>query len=229
MNIDIDPDAMAKLYELYDDMLEKNLGPMMEEQVKHNATVDLGNLRESVVKEVDRHTHTLYINRCTGGCKVTQGSTDNRTDHSDIAAGIANLAAFGQPQQVWDDMMSCLREVYSRFNLVVTDIEMLRLHYADTLKHWGQRFAANRDKAKAIYDERFCRMWEFYLAASEAAFRWQDLVIFQIQLTKKNDTLPMTRDYMANCEKALEMRDLGRGQEAPVAKSARRRKVADRE
>ncbi len=60
--------------------------------------------------------------------------------------------------------------------LVVTDIEILRLHYADTLKHWGQRFAANRDKAKAIYDERFCRMWEFYLAASEAAFRWQDLV-----------------------------------------------------
>jgi cyclopropane-fatty-acyl-phospholipid synthase len=128
--------------------------------------------------------------------------------------------------------------------LVVTDIEMLRLHYADTLKHWGQRFAANRDKAKAIYDERFCRMWEFYLAASEAAFRWQDLVIFQIQIAKKNDTLPMTRDYMAKCEKALEMREIGHRHEQPVAqpavakavatrsavaKSARRRKVADRE
>jgi cyclopropane-fatty-acyl-phospholipid synthase len=118
--------------------------------------------------------------------------------------------------------------------LVVTDVEILRLHYADTLKHWGERFAANRDKAKAIYDERFCRMWEFYLAASEAAFRWQDLVVFQIQITKKNDTLPMSRDYMAKCEKALEMRDMGHHETAPAkkspaAKSTRRRKVADRE
>jgi cyclopropane-fatty-acyl-phospholipid synthase len=128
--------------------------------------------------------------------------------------------------------------------LVVTDVEILRLHYADTLKHWGQRFAANRDKAKAIYDERFCRMWEFYLAASEAAFRWQDLVIFQIQIAKKNDTLPIARDYMAKCEKALEMREMGHRQEqtseqpavakavatrSVAAKPARRRKVSDRE
>ncbi|RVB27903.1 SAM-dependent methyltransferase, partial [Mesorhizobium sp. M7A.F.Ca.CA.001.16.1.1] len=74
----------------------------------------------------------------------------------------------------------------------------------------------------------------FYLAASEAAFRWQDLVIFQIQIAKKNDTLPMTRDYMAKCEKALEMRDMGHRETAPVKKSpaakpARRRKVADQE
>jgi cyclopropane-fatty-acyl-phospholipid synthase len=110
--------------------------------------------------------------------------------------------------------------------LIVTDVEILRLHYADTLKHWGQRFAANRDKAKAIYDERFCRMWEFYLAASEAAFRWQDLVIFQIQISKKTDTLPMTRDYMAKCEKALDTRHRPK---APAAKPARRRKVADTE
>ncbi|TIO72184.1 MAG: class I SAM-dependent methyltransferase, partial [Mesorhizobium sp.] len=105
--------------------------------------------------------------------------------------------------------MSEVLPAIEKSGLVVTDIEILRLHYADTLKHWGQRFAANRDKAKAIYDERFCRMWEFYLAASEAAFRWQDLVIFQFQIAKKNDTLPMTRDYMAKCEKALELRDLG--------------------
>ena len=111
---------------------------------------------------------------------------------------------------------------------MVTDIEMLRLHYSDTLKHWGQRFAANRDKAKAIYDERFCRMWEFYLAASEAAFRWQDLVIFQIQIAKKNDTLPMTRDYMAKCEKALEMREMGQRQETAAAEPAVARSVASR-
>ena len=58
--------------------------------------------------------------------------------------------------------------------LMIGDIEILRLHYAETLKSWRERFMANRDKAKAIYDERFCRMWEFYLAGSEAAFRWQD-------------------------------------------------------
>ncbi|MCV3210457.1 cyclopropane-fatty-acyl-phospholipid synthase family protein [Mesorhizobium sp. YC-39] len=92
--------------------------------------------------------------------------------------------------------------------LVVTDVEILRLHYADTLKHWGQRFAANREKAKAIYDERFCRMWEFYLAASEASFRWQDLVVFQIQLTRGNDTLPNSRDYMAKCERMLKLREI---------------------
>jgi cyclopropane-fatty-acyl-phospholipid synthase len=87
--------------------------------------------------------------------------------------------------------------------LVMTDVEVLRLHYAETLKHWRERFLANRDKAEALYDERFCRMWEFYLAASEASFRWQDLVIFQVQLTRKNDVLPMTRDYIAEAEQRM--------------------------
>ena len=91
--------------------------------------------------------------------------------------------------------------------LMVTDIEILRLHYAETLKHWRERFLANRERAKAIYDERFCRMWEFYLAGSEAAFRWQDLMVFQIQLTRRNDTVPITRDYIEKCEKALAMRE----------------------
>jgi cyclopropane-fatty-acyl-phospholipid synthase len=87
--------------------------------------------------------------------------------------------------------------------LIVTDVEILRLHYADTLKVWRERFMANRDKAKAIYDERFCRMWEFYLAASEASFRWRDLMVFQLQLARANDTLPITRDYMVTTERAL--------------------------
>ncbi|TPL49612.1 cyclopropane-fatty-acyl-phospholipid synthase family protein [Mesorhizobium sp. B2-4-6] len=123
--------------------------------------------------------------------------------------------------------MSEVMPAIEKSGLVVTDIEILRLHYADTLKHWGERFAANRDKAKAIYDERFCRMWEFYLAASEAAFRWQDLVIFQFQLAKVNDTLPVTRDYMAKCEKALELRDIGHQEPATPtpSKPARRKKV----
>ncbi|MGE0847317.1 MAG: class I SAM-dependent methyltransferase [Flavobacteriaceae bacterium] len=84
--------------------------------------------------------------------------------------------------------------------LIVTDIEVLRLHYAETLKHWSERFAANRDTAKALYDERFCRMWELYLLAAEASFRWEDLVVFQIQLARTNDRLPVTRDYIAAAE-----------------------------
>lgn len=87
--------------------------------------------------------------------------------------------------------------------LIVTDVEILRLHYAETLRHWRERFQANRERAKAIYDERFCRMWEFYLAGSEASFRWQDLVVFQIQLSKRLGTLPIRRDYMVETERAL--------------------------
>ncbi len=90
-----------------------------------------------------------------------------------------------------------------RAGLVVTDVEILRLHYAETLRMWRERFMANRDKAKAIYDERFCRMWEFYLAGSEAAFRWQDLMVFQIQVARRNDALPLTRDYMTDAEREL--------------------------
>ncbi|MBN9234254.1 MULTISPECIES: SAM-dependent methyltransferase [Phyllobacteriaceae] len=112
-----------------------------------------------------------------------------------------------------------------RSGLAVTDVEILRLHYADTLKHWRERFLANRDKVKAIYDERFCRMWEFYLSGSEASFRWQDLVVFQIQLTHKNDVLPVTRDYIGKCEKALEVRDAP--QKPLFAKPARRRRVKE--
>ncbi|MBO6946731.1 MAG: class I SAM-dependent methyltransferase [Rhodospirillales bacterium] len=87
--------------------------------------------------------------------------------------------------------------------LVTCDVEVLRLHYAETLKHWRGRFAANRDKAKEIYDERFCRMWEFYLAASEVSFRHMDNVVFQVQLARKRDTLPLTRDYITEWEERL--------------------------
>ena len=106
--------------------------------------------------------------------------------------------------------------------LVVTDVEVLRLHYAETLKNWRERFMANRERAKAIYDERFCRMWEFYLAASEASFRFQDLVVFQIQIARRNDTLPMTRDYIGKCEKALSMHEMAHGKPVSTAPETRR-------
>jgi len=87
--------------------------------------------------------------------------------------------------------------------LIVSDVEVLRLHYAETLLAWRRRFLANRTAAVAIAGEEFCRMWEFYLAGSEAAFRFQNFVVFQVQLTKRIDTLPVTRDYMAATEAAL--------------------------
>lgn len=80
--------------------------------------------------------------------------------------------------------------------LVITDVEVLRIHYAETLKAWRENFLARRDEAVAMYDERFARMWEFYLAASEASFRHDDLVVFQFQLAKKLDGLPITRGYI---------------------------------
>ena len=83
-----------------------------------------------------------------------------------------------------------------RSGLWVSDMEILRLHYAETLRHWRERFMARRDEALALYDERFCRMWEFYLAASESAFRQYGHMVFQIQLTKKPDAVPLTRDYL---------------------------------
>ena len=87
--------------------------------------------------------------------------------------------------------------------LYVTDIEILRLHYAKTIREWYVRFANNRERAREIYDERFCRMWEFYLAASECAFRFAGMNNFQIQFTKSQHTLPLTRNYMFEEEERL--------------------------
>jgi cyclopropane-fatty-acyl-phospholipid synthase len=87
--------------------------------------------------------------------------------------------------------------------LYVTDIEILRLHYAETLKAWRERFMAHREEAERLYDERFCRMWEFYLAASEMAFRHQGMMVFQVQLAKREGVVPMTRDYIPHAETRL--------------------------
>jgi cyclopropane-fatty-acyl-phospholipid synthase len=94
--------------------------------------------------------------------------------------------------------------------LVVADIEILRLHYAETLRHWRARFHDRWEEAERLYGARFCRMWDFYLAGSEAAFRWQDLMVFQIQLARRNDVVPITRDYMAQAETELAARDGGK-------------------
>src|SRR5258706_4697203 len=88
-----------------------------------------------------------------------------------------------------------------RAGLRVTDIEILRLHYAETLRCWSERFAAHRDEVAALYDERFCRMWEYYLAGAEMGFRYGTHMVFQIQLAKRVDAAPVTRDYMVDAER----------------------------
>ena len=91
--------------------------------------------------------------------------------------------------------------VVERTRLWVTDVEILRLHYAETLKSWRHRFERNRDRLRAIYDEPFCRMWEMYLVGSEVAFRRGGCMVFQMQLAKAVDSVPIRRDYMLDWER----------------------------
>ena len=80
--------------------------------------------------------------------------------------------------------------------LILSDLEVLRMHYAHTLRHWKERFLFKKDQVLEMCDERFMRMWEFYLASCEMAFKWGDQVVFQLQLTKKLTSVPNTRDYI---------------------------------
>jgi cyclopropane-fatty-acyl-phospholipid synthase len=98
--------------------------------------------------------------------------------------------------------LSDIAPAVERAGLVLADIEVLRIHYAETLKAWRERFKARWDDAARLYDERFCRMWEFYLASSEANFRFGDFAVFQLQLAKRLDAVPITRDYIAAFEHA---------------------------
>jgi cyclopropane-fatty-acyl-phospholipid synthase len=96
-----------------------------------------------------------------------------------------------------------------RAGLLVTDIEILRLHYAETLKAWRERFLAHRIEVEEFYDARFVRMWEFYLSAAETSFREQAMMVFQLQLTKRQGVVPMTRDYITREEARLRARETG--------------------
>ncbi len=136
--------------------------------------------------------------------------------------GVMLLHAIGRPEgpgftNPWIDKyifpggyIPALSEVLpaiERSGLLVTDIEILRLHYAETLAAWRQRFLARRAEAQALWGERFCRMWEFYLSASETAFRCEDLMVFQIQLARRQDAVPLTRGYIAEREAELRRRE----------------------
>ncbi|MGF6212612.1 class I SAM-dependent methyltransferase [Comamonas sp. 4034] len=103
--------------------------------------------------------------------------------------------------------MSEFTQSIERSGLLVSDMEVLRLHYASTLRIWRARFLARRDEAKALYDERFCKMWEFYLSMSETAFRYQDIAVFQVQLVRNQEAVPLTRNYVRLREEALKARE----------------------
>ncbi|MBB3394132.1 MULTISPECIES: cyclopropane-fatty-acyl-phospholipid synthase family protein [unclassified Rhizobium] len=93
--------------------------------------------------------------------------------------------------------------VIEKAGLLVRDVEVLPLHYAQTLRHWRERFVAHKAEAVALYDERFFRMWEFYLAGSEIGFRWDELFVMQIQISKNQFSTPDNRNYIAENEAKL--------------------------
>lgn len=92
--------------------------------------------------------------------------------------------------------MSEVMAAIEKEQLKTDDVEVWRLHYAETLKHWHERFMKNRDKAVALYDERFCRMWRYYLIAAEMSFRMDQQNVFQFQLSRHQEAVPLTRDYL---------------------------------
>ena len=92
--------------------------------------------------------------------------------------------------------MSEVTSSIEKSGLIATDIEVLRMHYSHTLRHWKERFLSKREQVLNMFDEKFFRMWEFYLTSCETAFRWGDQVVFQLQLTKRLHTVPSTRNYI---------------------------------
>ncbi len=113
--------------------------------------------------------------------------------------------------------LSQVMPAIERSGLTVTDVEVLRLHYARTLAAWRERFEASRPAAHDLYGVRFCRMWDWYLASCEAAFRYEDAVVFQIQLARRNDVVPLTRDYITAAETRLLQREEQAGVPAVAA------------
>ena len=124
--------------------------------------------------------------------------------------GITNpwIAKYIFPGGYIPALSEVLRAV-ERAQLIVTDVEILQLHYAETLRAWRERFLAHRDEAERLYDRRFVRMWEFYLACSEMAFREGDMVVFQVQMAKRKGLTPATRDYIVREEARLRTLEAG--------------------
>ncbi|MGE5268338.1 MAG: class I SAM-dependent methyltransferase [Thiohalocapsa sp.] len=103
-----------------------------------------------------------------------------------------------------------------RVRLWITDIEILRLHYAETLRAWRRRFEQSRERVRSLYDDRFCRMWELYLIGCELSFRRDVCLVFQMQMAKRVDTVPLTRDYITDWERGVD----GATADAPAGRAA---------
>jgi len=152
---------------------------------------------------------------------------------ADDGVAVIHFIARMEPPGVTDDFirkyifpggyipaLSQVTAAVEQAGLWITDIEILRLHYAETLRHWRERFIADRDAIVAIYDERFFRMFEFYLASSELSFRTGTTMVLQLQLAKRVDALPIVRDYMVEAERSAN--------EDSVSVRLRRRRLAAR-
>lgn len=101
--------------------------------------------------------------------------------------------------------LSEVAAAFEKEDLYPTDVEIWRLHYAETLRHWHDRFKAEEAKAEALYDARFCRMWRYYLKASEATFRHNSQCVFQLQIARRQEAVPLTRDYLYGEDKARQI------------------------
>jgi len=108
--------------------------------------------------------------------------------------------------------------VVEQASLWVTDLEFLRVHYADTLREWHRRFEANRAAIADMYDERFCRMWEFYLISAEMMFRTGSQLVFHMQLARRRDAAPVVRDYVTDTQRRY--RELEAERLKPLARGA---------
>jgi len=141
--------------------------------------------------------YDVFFNQCAK-CLAEDGIALLHTIGRYRPPGITNpwIAKYIFPGGYIPALSEVLRAI-ERAGLIVTDVEILQLHYAETLKAWRERFLAHRDEVVRLYDQRFVRMWEFYLACSEMAFRLGEMVVFQIQMAKHKGVTPPTRDYIA--------------------------------
>jgi cyclopropane-fatty-acyl-phospholipid synthase len=151
---------------------------------EHVGTAGFGAYFETIARVLEPDGVALVhaIGRWDG-----QGGTDDFTDRYIFPGG-------------YIPALSEVLPAVEQSGLIVTDMEILRLHYAFTLGKWYSLFQQHRDEARGLYGEEFCRMWEFYLAAAEASFRHSPLMVFQLQLAKRRDAVPLTRDYIAAAE-----------------------------
>lgn len=154
--------------------------------------------------------YTTFFNKCASLLKEDGVMMLHSIGRSD-GPGATN--AFTQKYIFPGGYIPALSEVLpaiEKSGLVVTDIEILRLHYAETLRHWRERFMAIADELEPEYDDRFKRMWEFYLVTSELAFRRMGMMVFQLQLARKQDAVPLTRDYIGAAETDLARKERDR-------------------